>query len=121
VKSFAAGSNKSARDTTTAPFHQVSTKLSKKWSEKSHGLNIREAIVSETSATIPNESAIRRKAKRHGYFVTKSRERKYVPHSNNYGEYMLIETQYNVPILGWNYDASLEDIADFLSDEAVTA
>ena len=49
----------------------------------------------------------------------KSRERTF--HSNNLGEYMLLDVQHNVPILGWNYDASLEDIADFLSDEPVTA
>jgi hypothetical protein len=74
--------------------------------------------VSETSA-IPSESTIRRKAKRHGYFVTKSRERTF--HSNNYGEFMLVSAQYNVPILGWDYDASLEDIADFLSGEGAAA
>jgi hypothetical protein len=70
-----------------------------------------------TSSTTPNESTIRRKAKRHGYYVTKSRE---TFHSNNLGDYMLLDVQHNVPILGWNYDASLEDIAEFLSDETVT-
>jgi hypothetical protein len=67
------------------------------------------------SNTVPNENTIRRKAKRQGYFVTKSRERTF--HSNNYGEFMLVSAQYNVPILGWDYDATLEDIADFLSSE----
>jgi hypothetical protein len=71
------------------------------------------------TTTTPNENAIRRKAKRHGYYVTKSRERSF--HSNNLGEYMLLDVKHNVPILGWNYDASLEDIADFLSDEPAAA
>jgi hypothetical protein len=86
---------------------------------------IREAKTARTyrrtivNTTIPDESAIRRKAKRHGYFVRKSRERTF--HSNDYGEFMLVSAQYKCPILGWNYDATLEDIADFLSDEPVTA
>jgi hypothetical protein len=71
------------------------------------------------TTTTPNESAIRPKAKRQGCYVTKSRERSF--HSNNLGEYMLLDVQHNVSILGWNYDASLEDIADFLSDEPVAA
>jgi hypothetical protein len=75
--------------------------------------------MSETSAATPNESAIRRKAKRYGYFVRKSRERTF--HSNNLGEFMLLDVQHNMPILGWDYGASLEDIADFLSDEEVSA
>jgi hypothetical protein len=66
-----------------------------------------------------SESTIRRKAKRHGYYVTKSREQTF--HANNLGEYMLVDVQHSVPILGWNYDASLEDIADYLSDEPVTS
>jgi len=37
------------------------------------------------------ENRIRRKAARLGYRVTKSRERKYVPHSNNFGEFMLLD------------------------------
>lgn len=71
------------------------------------------------TTTTPSESAVRRKAKRYGYFVRKSRERTF--HSNNLGEYMLLDVEHNVPILGWDYDASLEDIADFLRDEPVKA
>jgi hypothetical protein len=63
--------------------------------------------------TTPNESAVRRKADRAGYRVHKSRERKYVPHSWNHGEFMLIEIHRNIPVLGWNYNATLEDIAAF--------
>jgi hypothetical protein len=76
---------------------------------------LQEAIVN----TAPNESAIRRKAKRHGYFVRESRERTF--RSNNYGEFKLVSAQYNVPILGWDYDVTLEDIAEFLNDESVPA
>jgi hypothetical protein len=69
----------------------------------------------------PNESAIRRKAARAGYRLHKSRERKYVPHAWNHGEFMLIEIQGNFPVLGSTYDATLEDIAEYLSDDAAVA
>jgi hypothetical protein len=61
------------------------------------------------------ESRVRRKAHRLGYRVTKSREWKYVPHLNNRGEYMLLSDR-NSPILGWNYDASLHEIENFLNE-----
>jgi hypothetical protein len=68
-------------------------------------------------ATEQNESAIRRKAARRGYRVHKSRQRF---HCNNHGEFQLVD-EYNHIVLGADYDATLEDIADFLKDEQVPA
>jgi hypothetical protein len=61
------------------------------------------------------ERRIRRLAGRHGYAVRKSRERKHVPHSNNFGGYMLIESNRNFVVLGERFDATLEDIEAFFS------
>lgn len=72
-----------------------------------------------TSSTTPSESTIRRRARREGYTVVKSRAR---PPFNggDYGEYALIGP-YGGAVLGWDYDATLQDIAEFLRDEPVTA
>jgi hypothetical protein len=71
------------------------------------------------TSTTPSESTIRRRARREGYTVVKSRTK---PPFNggDYGEYALIGP-YGGAVLGWDYDASLEDIAEFLGDESVTA
>jgi hypothetical protein len=52
-----------------------------------------------------------------GYVVWKSREWKYVPHSNNFGEYVLVNDR-NCVMLGDRFDATLEDIERFLNDVA---
>jgi hypothetical protein len=54
------------------------------------------------------ESRIRKLARRHGYVVRKSREWKHVPHSNNFGHFMLLDLR-NVVILGSRFDATLDD------------
>jgi hypothetical protein len=59
------------------------------------------------------EARVRRKAHRLGYRVHKSREWKHVPHSNNYGEYMLVN-EWRHPIIGWQYDATLDQIESYL-------
>jgi hypothetical protein len=61
------------------------------------------------------EHRIRRLARRHGYAVRKSREWKHVPHSNNFGGYMLIESNRNFVVLGERFDVTLEDIEAFFS------
>jgi len=61
--------------------------------------------------TSTSESAIRRRARRHGYRVEKARG---AEHSNNKGEYMLVEINRNIPVIGWDYDADLEQISEFL-------
>jgi hypothetical protein len=58
------------------------------------------------------ESHIRRKARRLGFRVLKSRGRL---HSHNFGEFQLVED--NVVLLGSDYDATLDDIHDFLTHQ----
>ena len=52
-------------------------------------------------------SRVRRRAERLGYRVLKSRERKYVPHSNSHGLYMLVRDNSR-------FDVTLEEIASYL-------
>ena len=75
--------------------------------------------MSETSARTLSETTIRRHARREGYTVVKSRAK---PPFNggDYGEYALIGP-YGRAVLGWDYDATLEDIAEFLNDEEMAA
>jgi hypothetical protein len=60
-----------------------------------------------------SESRIRREAKRQGYAVRKSRTRNV--HGNDLAEFMLIEVNRNCCVLGERFDASLEDIQNYLS------
>ena len=62
------------------------------------------------------ESRVRRRARREGYIVHKSRAWKHVPHCDNHGEFMLSESDRNIPVLGWRYDATLDEIDEYLSD-----
>jgi hypothetical protein len=59
------------------------------------------------------EKAVRARARVRGYSIHKSRDRSI--HSNNRGEYMLIAIDRNAVVLGDRFDASLADIADYLS------
>ena len=61
------------------------------------------------------ESRVRRLARREGYMVRKSRSR--TIHADNHGEYMLVDIGMNIPALGARYDASLEEIADWLQSD----
>ena len=58
-----------------------------------------------------SESAIRERAKLCGYRICKSRRS---INLDNMGDYMLIDTATNFAVLGWRYDASLEQIAAFV-------
>ena len=60
-----------------------------------------------------NESAVRSRAQRAGYVVQKSRRMR---SHENYGEFMLIDTETNFAVLGWHYDATLKDIARYLDE-----
>ncbi len=51
--------------------------------------------------------------------IRKSREWKHVPHSNNYGQYMVIEAYRNIVALGERFDASLDDIEAFFGKSNV--
>lgn len=69
-------------------------------------------FVSEDKGSI---DALRRRARRHGMRVEKSRQRTY--HSNNCGGLMLIDTYFNNVIAGVNYDLSIDDARYFLERE----
>jgi hypothetical protein len=58
------------------------------------------------------ENRVRKLAAKHGCIVRKSREWKHVPHSNNYGDYMLVDNR-NCVMIGDRYDATLDQIEDF--------
>jgi hypothetical protein len=60
--------------------------------------------------TAPNESSVRRLAKRRGYLVRKSRQQNT---DMNSGDFMLLDRRNRV-ILGEQFDATLEDIDAFL-------
>jgi hypothetical protein len=59
------------------------------------------------------EHCLRQKAKRNGFVVSKSRERAHVPNLNNRGQYQLVNER-NTVVLGDKYDASLEEIEEYL-------
>jgi len=63
---------------------------------------------------MPSEATVRRRAKRLVYYVSKLREWKHVPHANKRGCYMLINANRWV-VLGRRFDASLQDIDEFLN------
>jgi hypothetical protein len=63
--------------------------------------------------TAVTESAVRGRASRAGYSVTKSRDR--MIQSNNVGQFMLCDAR-NTVVLGDRFDASLPDIAEYLKE-----
>lgn len=64
--------------------------------------------------TLIAESSVRHMAKRYGYAVRKSRQRKHVPNMDNFGDYMLVDERSNFVVFGSRFDATLEEIDDFL-------
>ena len=60
-----------------------------------------------------SETSVRHRAKRLGYCVIKSRQRK--PNIDNHGYYRLIDANNNWVVLGERFDARLEDIDEFLN------
>lgn len=63
--------------------------------------------------TSTSESALRKRADWRGYKIEKSRGQE---HLNNRGQFMLTRLDDNIPVLGWNYDAELNDIAAYLNE-----
>lgn len=59
-----------------------------------------------------SESTIRRQALRQGYIVRKSRR---AESPENLGLYMVLDQSGNYPVFGWRYDATLEDIHEWLT------
>jgi hypothetical protein len=62
------------------------------------------------------ESRVRSLARRRGYVVRKSRQWKNVPNVDNCGAYRLIDTEINGIVLGSRYDATLDDIEQWLTE-----
>jgi hypothetical protein len=62
--------------------------------------------------TKTQESRIRRLARRNGYIVRKSRG---AVRLNNRGLYMLVDPSTGVPMVGWDFDATLDDIEVWLN------
>jgi hypothetical protein len=65
-----------------------------------------------------SKSAVRRAAAKAGYRITKSRQQL---HLNNLGEFMLVDSHSNAVVLGANFDASLDDIREFLGGSKTKA
>jgi len=62
-----------------------------------------------------HENRLRRLADRNGFRLRKGRIGKYF-NVNNYGEYLLVDLETNVVAIGSDYDASLDEIEEFLSE-----
>ncbi len=61
------------------------------------------------------ENLLRKRANRKGYNILKSRVQNL--HADNLGEYMLVDRRLNSSVLGGRYDASLDDIEEFLRED----
>ena len=66
---------------------------------------------------MPNEPDVRRRAKRLGYLVCKSRQQNT---DTNSGDFLLLD-KINRVILGERFDATLEDIDIFLKESCSTS
>lgn len=58
-------------------------------------------------------SAVRARARKLGYAIHKSRSRSV--HEDNLGKYALVKEDSNQVVLGERFDATLEEIAEYLS------
>jgi len=58
------------------------------------------------------EKALRARARKLGYAIHKSRSRSI--HEDNLGRYALVKEDSNLVVLGERFDASLEEIAEYL-------
>jgi hypothetical protein len=73
----------------------------------------RSGLLRKEVMKVISESALRRRAKRQGYLLRKSRAR--IRDSNNRGMYVLYNAHSGNVVLGPYFDASLEDIENFLN------
>ena len=62
--------------------------------------------------TKTQESRVRRLAQQNGYIVRKSRR---AIRLNNRGLFMLVDPSTGAPMVGWDYDATLDDIEAWLN------
>jgi hypothetical protein len=61
---------------------------------------------------LTNERALRARARKLGYAIHKSRSRSI--HEDNVGKYALVNEDSNQVVLGERFDATLEEIAEYL-------
>ena len=62
---------------------------------------------------LTNETTLRARARKLGYSIHKSRSR--TINEDNPGKYALVKEDSNSVVLGERFDASLEEIAEYLS------
>jgi hypothetical protein len=62
------------------------------------------------------EDRLRRRVARNGYALRKSRLHG-GPRPDDYGEYMIVDPFLNVPVAGWNYDYSFDDVEAWMQDD----
>ncbi len=62
---------------------------------------------------LPSESTLRARARKLGYSIHKSRAR--TLSEDNFGKYALVKADGKSIVLGERFDASLEEIAEYLS------
>ena len=60
------------------------------------------------------ENRYRRMAKRLGYVLKKSKARNW--NVDNHQQFMLVNAQFNMVELGQRFDASLDDVAEYLGE-----
>lgn len=61
---------------------------------------------------LTTESALRARARKLGYAIHKSRSRSI--HEDNFGKYALVKEDGNQVVLGERFDATLEEISEYL-------
>ncbi|WGD50042.1 hypothetical protein QA641_31025 [Bradyrhizobium sp. CB1650] len=62
---------------------------------------------------LTKESALRARARKLGYAIHKSRSRSI--HEDNLGQYALVKDDTNQVVLGERFDATLEEIEEYLN------
>ena len=66
--------------------------------------------------THAREARIRQALDKAGYTLRKSCRTEPTP--DDWGEYMIVDPTINMPVAGWNFDFTLDDVEDWLSSEA---
>ena len=89
------------------PSHQVGRAVRIRWTDV-------EAYLKRGSDK-SRENLLRKRAIRAGYSIRKSRVRNH--HLNDQGGYMLVKNDINAVVCGGEYDASLDDIENFLRED----
>jgi len=70
--------------------------------------------MAKEKSVMARENRLRRVLERHGFALTKSRERLIVPNRDNHGLYRVVNVAKDRIVLGKKFDWTLEDIEDWL-------